>query len=350
MNPNAQKRNSHDGHERSFAPEQPLHPLDNVFSPAPHTDALLQMRTGLFELGHNRARLSGATEPVADDLRSLEDHARSIARDTYRDQFDPQKNVHDRMHQAEYERLLELRDEIEKGVAHATANVHESEIALATTPKAGAKPEANGWLTAAFTVAITVTVAPTLHDFLFFGISDDMLAWFGSSICAAFVASMLTLAILSGRRTRWTWVGVVAGIVLGLGLGALRLSSAQGASEVLFAIGLTIVEVSAVLLLEWIASGLRTREDEWRVLQIGEDKAVAVRDAELADLERRQKQLQEVSGAIGRKVAYVEDRTHRNVHLPELEAVAIKAVLDGYNAGIAENVGRLRGAIPRRIS
>jgi hypothetical protein len=32
------------------------------------------------------------------------------------------------------------------------------------------------------------------------------------------------------------------------------------------------------------------------------------------------------------------------MHLPELEAVAVKAVLDGYNSGIAENVGRLRGA------
>src|SRR2546425_6318530 len=103
MNSNGQKRNSHDGHVGS--PEQPLHPLDNVFSPAPQTDALLHMRTGLFALAHNRARLSGATEPVAEDVRSLEEHARSIARDTYREQFDPKKNAHDLMHQTEYERL-----------------------------------------------------------------------------------------------------------------------------------------------------------------------------------------------------------------------------------------------------
>jgi hypothetical protein len=349
MKSNGQKSNSHD-HDGAPATEGLLHPLDNVFTPTPQSDALLQMQTGLFELGRNRSRLSGTALPDPQDSRSLEEHARSIARDTYRDKFDPKKNAHDRMHQAEYDRLLDLRDEIARGVAHATANVHESEVALASTPKAGSKPEASSWLAAAFIVAITVTVAPTLHDFLFFGVPDDLLAWFGSSICAAFVASMLTLAILSGRRTRWTWVGVVAGIVLGLGLGALRLSSAQGAAEVLFAIGLTIVEVSAVLLLEWLASGLRVREDEWRVLKVGEDKAVAVRDAVLADLERRQKRFQEANDAIFRKVAYVEDRTHRNVHLPELEAVAIKAVLDGYNAGIAENVGRLRGAVPRRIS
>jgi hypothetical protein len=278
---------------------------------------------------------------------SLEDHARSIARDTYREQFDPEKNAHDRMHHAEYERFLELREEIEKGVAHAQANVYEVERTLANTPKARAKPTVNGWLTAAFIVAITVTVAPTLHDFIFFNIADDLLAWFSSSLCAGFVASMLTVAILSGSETKWSWAGVVAGIALGLGLGALRMSAAQGGAEVLFALGLTIVEISAVLLLEWLASGLRSREHEWEIVKRAEDKALALRDAEYADLERRQSRLKEVNEAIERKIAYVEDRSHRCVHLPELETVAIKAVLDGYNAGIAENLGRLRGAARR---
>lgn len=347
MNSNDQKPNSHDNNENSAATGQPLHPLDNVFSSATQSDAVLQMRTGLVEFGYNRARLSGATKAVPEDLTSLESHARAIARETYRELFDPKKNAHDRMRQAEYERDLEQRDEIEKGVAHAEANVHEAEMALANTPKAGPKPQVNGWLTAVFIVAISITVAPTLHDFLFFGIPDELLSWFGSFICAAAVASMLTLAILGGRRTRWTWFGVTAGIVLGLGLCAVRLSSAQGLAEVLFAIGLTVVEMSAVLLLHWLASGLHRREDEWQVIKLDEDKAIACRDAELADLQRRQTHLKEVSDAIGRKIAYVEDRSNRNLLLPELENVAIKAVSDGYNAGIAKNVGRLRSATRR---
>lgn len=319
------------------------HPLDNVLSPDPQGGPILQVLTGLFELGRNRSRQSGAVASASEDLQSLEDHARSIARDTYRDHFDPDINAHDKMHQAEYDRLLGLRDETEKGVAHATANLHDAERVLAQTPKSGPKPAVGGWLMTAFIVAITVTVAPTLHDFLFFTVPDQMLAWFSSSLCAGFIASMLTLAILSGRQTKWTWAGVVAGIVVGLGLGALRLSSAQGPAEVLFAVGLTIVEVSAVLLLEWLASGLRAREAEWQVLKLTEDKATAARAAELADLERRQKQLEQINDSSGQKIAYVEDRAHRCVHLPELEAVAIKAVLDGYNAGINENLGRIRG-------
>lgn len=343
MNTNPQKPNSHD-HYEIVPPKPSRHPLDNVFSPDPEAGPVLQMQTGLFNLACNRAETSGAIEPVLEDLQALEEDARAIARDTYREKFDPDNNAHDRMHQAEYERFLKQREEIEKGVAHATANLHDAEKALAVTPKAGPKPEVPAWLAAAFIVAITVTVAPTLHDLIFYTIPDPMLSWFASSIFAAFIAGMLTWAILSGRRTKWAWAGVVAGIVLGLGLGALRLSCAQGPSEVLFAIGLTIIEISAVLLLEWLASGLRVREDEWRMFKLGEERAIANRDAEVTDLERRKKRLQEVCDAIAKKIAYVEDRTHRNIHLPELEEVATKAVRDGYNAGININIGRLRGA------
>src|SRR5690349_14918063 len=104
MNSQNHKPNSDRRQEDTVTAERPPHPLDNVLSPAPDNDALPEMQSGLFELGRNRSRLSGTTKPVPEDLRSLEDHARSIARDTYRDQFDPQKNAHDRMLQAEYER------------------------------------------------------------------------------------------------------------------------------------------------------------------------------------------------------------------------------------------------------
>jgi hypothetical protein len=137
MNSNGQKANSHD-HNNFEAP--PIHPLDHVFDSAPGSGPIFHLQAGLFELGRNRARLSGAFEPIPEDIRALEDHARSIARDTSREKFDPDNNALDRMHQAEYERLLEQHEETEKGVAHATANLHDAEKALAAEPKAGPKP------------------------------------------------------------------------------------------------------------------------------------------------------------------------------------------------------------------
>jgi hypothetical protein len=325
------------------------HPLDNVVAAAPHTGTILEMQTGLFELGRNRGLQSGTTVSLPADVQALEDHARAMARDTYRDRFDPKLHAQDAMHQTEYERSLNQREEEEKGEAHAAANLRDAEIKLAQTAKAGEKPTANGLLVAAFIVAITITVAPTLHDFVFHTMADDLLAWFGASITAAFIALMLTLAILSGRRTSLSWLGVVAGVVLGIGLGAVRFSSAEGTADVLFAIGLTIVEIASVILLEWLASGLRNSENYWAGVKATEDKALSCRDAAQLDLSRRQARVKEIGHKIDQKIALVQERQDRNIHLPELEAVAAKAVCDGYNAGINENIGRLRSAAGRTI-
>jgi hypothetical protein len=325
---------------------RPPNPLDGVLSPF-ERGSVFAMQTGLWHHGRNRAIQSGTTEPNQDDIRALEDHSKAMARETYRDRFDPSTNAHDRMHQAEYERTIEQRKESEKGEQHAIANLRDTEKNLARTPKAGDKPTAPHVLVAAFIVAITITVAPTLHDAVFLTIGDDLLEWFFSSLCAAFVGTMLTLAILSGRRTVWTWVGVGAGLILGIGLGAVRLAHAEGAGDVVMGIGLTIMEIAAVLLLEWLASGLREKEAAWDIKYTTESQVIAQVDAAKIDLARWQTRIKELGDAIASKIAFVEDRHNRNIHIEELEAVAIKAVLDGYNAGVAENVGRIRGAARR---
>lgn len=347
MNTNGRKPDSHDDSALNGERGRQLPPpLEDVITRTPN-GSIFEMQTGLFHLGRNRALQSGTTEVKPDDKSALEDHARAMARDTYRDRYDPTKNAHDAMHKTEYEKNLAQREEAEKAEQHSTANLRDAEADLARAPKADAKPVAHPLLVAAFIVAITLTVAPTLHDTVFQTIADDMLAWFAAWLSAAFAGGMLTLAILSGRRTTWTWIGVAAGAILGVGLGAVRLSGAEGSDEVMFAVGLTIVEVAAVLLLEWLASGLRTTEAEWFLRHAAESEAIAARDAAQADLTRWQTRLKELNAAITSKIALVEERHNRNIHITELEDVAIKAVLDGYNAGIAENIGRVRGVARR---
>jgi len=316
--------------------------LDEIFG----TDAggaVLRMQVGIFKHAENRTLESGATEPQPDDLRALEDHARAMARECYRDRFDPTQNLHDAMRKAEYEKSLAQRVEAEKGEQHATANLRDAENELARTPKAGQKPAAPPPLVAAFVVAITLTIAPTVHDAIFHGLGDNLLEWFASAISAAFVGVMLTLAILSGRRTVWTWVGVGAGVILGLGLGAIRLAASENAGEVLVALGLTVMEIAAVLLLEWVASGLRASEAAWLARHTVETQAIASRDAAQAALTRWRDRIRELTDAITHQIAYVEDRHNRNIHIAELEAVALKAASDGYSSGLAKNIGRIRG-------
>jgi hypothetical protein len=326
----------------------PPHPLDNVTDADSNRGTVLQMQTGLFELGRNRSLGSGTTEPTPGDLRALEDHARAMARDTYRDAFDPALHQQDAMHKAEYDRDVAARQEAENGEAHATANLRDAEMKRAKTPSAGPQPGVKPWLVVAFIITISITCAPTLHDFLFYNVGDDLLAWFCSLLFSGFLGGMLTLAIISGRRSSLTWIGVAAGIVLGIGLGAVRLSSAKGLAEGFFAIGLTIVEIASVLLLEWLASGIRNSEQRWEGLKSAEDEALNCVAAAQTDLARWQARVHELDQKIHARISMVEDRHLRNIHLPELEALAVKAVHDGYFAGIAENVGRLRG-VGRRI-
>ena len=309
--------------------------------------SVFEMQTGLFNLARNRALQSGTTEPREEDIVALTEHARAMARQTYRDKYDPSQNVHDAMHETEYRRDIARREEAEKAGKHSAANLRDAEIRLARTPRAGLKPHAPHLLVAAFVAAIMVTVAPTLHDTIFLTIGDDLLNWFASMVIATLVGVMLTLAILNGRNSKWTWIGVAAGVILGVGLGAVRLSAANGASETMVAVGLTIVEIAAVLLLESLASGLRASEAAWLPIHKAEIEAIAGRDAAQIEDMRWQSRVKELTGSITGTIAFVTDRHNRNIHLPELEAVAIKAVLDGYNAGITENIGRLLGVTRR---
>ena len=322
-----------------------VQPLENVLSrsaPGP----ILEMQTGLFALGLNRAQQSGTTEPRPDDIRSLEAHARAMARDTYRDKFDPKHNFHDRMMESEYQKLLIDRKAAEDTEQHASANVRDAEDKLARTPKAGVKPTVHPLLVTAAILVLAVTVAPTLHDFVFYGL-DDLLAWFLAFVSSAFVGALITCAILNGRRTAWQWLGMAAGIAMGLGLGLLRLSSASETSEVLYAMSFTIVEIAVVVLLEWFALGLRNSEDLWNVCHTAESEAIAHLENAQAELSRCQTRIKNQNNAISEKILYVEDRHNRNLNVTELESLAVKAVLDGYNAGISENIGRVRGVSRR---
>lgn len=194
------ERSGQDDRSRKNDASADPHPLHNVL--APSTDISdLTIYTGLFNLGRNRALQSGTTEPLAEDTAALENHARAAAKKTHRDRFDPTKITHDRMREAEYQKWLADRNSAESAEAEAAANARDAEQRLAETPKAGAKPITQLPLVISGAFVITLTVAPTLHDLVFFNLDDDLLAHFFSFLSAACVGSFISWAILTGRRT-----------------------------------------------------------------------------------------------------------------------------------------------------
>jgi hypothetical protein len=349
MQATVQSTNSNNNHDPAFAGITRIGLPSVTVSTEQLSDGgvVMKLQTGLFRHGYERAAKSGTTKPVPDEQLALEEHGRAMARDTASMPFDPTKNPQDAMLKSEYERDLERRHEFEKGIAYSKAHLREAEFELARTPRAGEMPNPNQLLLVAFVVAIGITVAPTLHDFVFRSIPDDLLAWFCALTSAGFMSAMITLSIVHGRHTSWTRIGTFAGVTLGIGLCLVRLSSAEGMGEKTFAYGLTTVEIAEVLLLEALACSLRRREEVWGHAKAVEDRAVHFRDAELANLARCQAELKELDDEIHRFIQSVADRQYCSEHLPELETVAVKAVRDGYSQGIADNIGHLRGASRR---
>jgi hypothetical protein len=317
-------------------------------SRADEASVILKMQKDLFEHGRKRAIESGALEPNDEDVRTLENHSSAMARDAHRKVYDPAQHAHDQLLDNEYKKNLKDRSEAEQAVKYATAALKEREEEAAGAPVASAPPEQSLLLPAAAVVATMITVAPTLHDFVFL-MADDFLSWLLSLLCGLFLGLLIALMILGdvdagGRRTATNWTGLGAGILLSLALGALRIKEASCFGDYIFALAMTALELGIVLGLEGVAMSRRARYQAWATDKAASDQTSAKLEAARTHLERCKDRLKELNDAISAHISYVEERALRFFHIDEIEASALKAACDGYFQGIAENRGRILGA------
>jgi hypothetical protein len=202
---------------------------------------------------------------------------------------------------------------------------------------------------AVFVLALTVTA--TLRDFLFSAIEDDALAWgislamsLGFGLFLAYSALGAQGGANDGHAAERGRAVIVGGVIVALALGAWRASGAEGVADILTAAALTGLEIGVIIILEWTGSRHEAVTARWDARVDARASVDAAVTASEADLERRRKELAKVEEAIEEHVAYVEDRTFRSLAIEELSKAATTAVKDGYNKGIAENRGRIRGS------
>ena len=304
---------------------------------------VMRLQVSLVTLGRDRALASGALEPRPADLTALQEHAAAMAQETRRDLYDPTNKHQDRLRDNEYQKSMADRAEAELALKYSAADVREREQAVAGLPVAE-RPQASFWLMLALVVGIGATIAPTLHDFLFASVEDSVIGWLLAVTSAGFLAGVIVTAILgsidaTGRRTKANMVGLIAGIIISAGLGLLRLASATDAGEVVLALAITLVEIGLIVITEWVAAGLRHHFVEWREQHTAHGQAMAAVEAAKSEHQRRQERSDGLNDNIAKHIRHVEERDLRNVNLNELIASAVKAVTDGYNQGIAMNVG-----------
>jgi hypothetical protein len=311
-------------------------------------DIILRMHSDLFEHGRKRAELSRDVEPQEHDLRSLEEHAEAMANEAYREPYDPDKNEEHKLREAEYQSLKGAQPEAELAVSFAEADVAKLEDEISQAKSNMRPPIKPQVLMVSAVAGLALTIAPTLHDYVFITMKDYVLNWAISLLSASIYGVFITWGLLDsddegGRRTARNWLGLAGGIGVPVGLGILRSANAVGGAEILFAVALTIVEIGIVLLLESRALTLRTAYQEWATQQAVLKNITVRLDAARTHLARCKEKLDEISKAIATHIRLVEELAVRNFNIEKIKADAIKAVRDGYFEGLAINRGYLRG-------
>ena len=314
---------------------------------------ILKMQRDLYEHGKTRAMESGTLVSNDEHLRALENHANAIAREAHREAYNPSLHQHDQLLDGEYQKNLHDRGEEEHALKYATATLRDREEEAAQAHP-GDPPKPLGWaLPAAAVIAMMITTAPTLHDFVFV-MTDEFFSWLLSLFCGLFLGLLVALMILgdsehSGQRSATNWIGLCAGIFVSLALGALRVKGATSSGDYIFAAAMTALELGIVIGLEGIAMSRRKAQRAWAERKAVADPASARLDVARTHVERSKERLEAINRAIKAHINYVEERGVRFHRIEEISATALEAVRDGYHAGIAENRGRILGIGGKQI-
>lgn len=305
------------------------------------------------EDGERLARESGVTEPLAEHLEIIKLSSEALGHEEWERRWDPENKPSDALLEKEYESNLSRRVDGEKQVRQRRADVREAEEAAAAVPPSGQKPSVHWLFIFVVVLVMAVSMAPTLREDLFASIEDGFWGW----VCAVAVGAALAgivvfVALWSHRRhedlppiTRR--VGLGAGLLMILGCVLLRLRSAEGFRDVVWATALMAIEVAAVLFVELQASKLESALKGWEARKSIEDEKLRMRDAAVAELRRQEALLSEVQGELDEHVRDIADRQPRFGSLEETIAAMNNRKLNGYHIGIAKNRGFLLGTVRR---
>lgn len=312
-------------------------------------DIILKMHRDLFEFGRDRAKKSRDLKPNETDLTALEEHAQAMADEAYRERYDPVNNEEHKRREAEYQKVLDERPETELTLNFFEADVLRLEEEMARAQANMKAPQTPTVLMLSAVAGLALTIAPTLHDYVFITMTDDVLNWAISILSSTIYGIFITWGLLdtddpSGRRTVRNWLGLLGGIAIPIGLGILRAANAVGTQEILFAVALTIIEIGIVVLLEARAKTLRLAYQEWAAQQAVVNDISTRLEAARSQVARIKQKIMTMKDAIDAHIRFVEELSIRNQNIERIKADAVKAVRDGYFEGLAANRGYLRGA------
>ncbi len=306
----------------------------------------LPFLTGLHNLGFQRAVDDGITSLTEEFLAPLEEHARGIAREYAREQFDPEKYLHDKMQFDEYNRALRAREDSAIGEDHAISRLRQAKAELDATKRVGDRPARPNFLLVISVIMVAVSLSATIHDRLMPNGLEPMLSIVLSMMIGVLLGAAPVYAIFHGRNSTKRWFGFILGIIFAVGTFCVRVSGVENSSEVLYAAGWALLELCGVLLAEYLSNAHRKTEVEWEEDHHQEIASLAAVASATEDVELWRGRIDGAQQELDRVSAIVHDRNSRALRVNDIENLCVKAVRDGASSGAAQNLGIVRGLKP----
>jgi len=296
----------------------------------------------LRERGRARALGTGALEPRDEDISSLTALARATAAFVSRDEFNPASNPRDGIREALFQKVCgEVKQVDEASRIAITRSREVADQAARKRALVGQKPELPIIAMMAAVSVLAISVAPTLHDFVFQTLPDDILNWFLSIAVSALLGVMLAWGLFSTSVTS-SRTPIVVGIVISVGLGTLRVSAAETLREVLFTVGLTLMEIGVVLFLDWRAGLYNKAVTDWLGNGQAAEEAEASSSVQQHEAARLAGEKKRLEAQVSDHLSYMEQRDELTRDGSAREQAYVGATCDSYLQAVAENSGRLQ--------
>jgi len=314
-------------------------------------DVILKIKKDLYEFGRERALSSGTTDFDEEEAISLAAHAEAMAREQTSVLFDAANSRHDAEIEEQLQVTKELLREAEADVAEAKKKVVICRDGLANRGRAPVEPAVPVLLIALFGLAIAASMIPAFLDFIFFSFKDRRLATVLSVASSVILGYAIAVGIAASFRSSHRApeiVGLAGGLLLGVAFLLIRLAGVHDLGGLLFSLGLFALEVGSIVILEIHGLGLRREyrefKPEMRDWEAAFDRLKSA-ETELSDRLADKAKFESRTAAF---VQHIREREHLARQLVNLVNGARQAVLDGYRAGLAVNLGQIRGRRIRR--
>ena len=299
--------------------------------------------------GENYAITRGVQKPTEKDEEELTKYARSQTALIEREEFNPNKKIDDCHHISEIENKLSKRQNIEDSYNIAIGNLisaeRENDIRANTYMPSTARVE----IVISAIVFLTLTIFPTLHDFIFSISTYDIIASITLSIlCSASIGTFITLSLIGtidvdeGRSYKYN-VGFIGGLIISIGLGLFRFAGSDGTDSIAFSYAFTLLEIGTVILLGKYGAALREQYQEWKTLDKERRYFQGTVESAYKELGRRELMRDEINESLKNDYKYIKERFNQYSNILEIETLAIQSILSGYRKGIAKNMGRILG-------